>query len=136
MNKIICSEDLLIDNEFQGLFLLPSPCYSSGLLRTLAVLSNNDAVSNNVCSCDSLAIICKPMGRPLLNPAGTDIAGMPVRLASTVSTSMLYIFNGSSILSPNLKGKIGIVGAINTSYFLYNEANSCFNNDLTFWAFM
>src|SRR5688572_8541528 len=106
--------------------------HNSGLLSILVLLSNNKAALNNFCSWNSLAIICKPMGRSLLKPAGTVIAGTPARLAITVSISIINIFMGSSIFSPNLKGKIGIVGAIKISYFLNNDLNSCFNMVLIF----
>ena len=45
--------------------------------------------------------ICKPKGKPSAeNPAGTEIPGIPARLAGTVNISFKYIFNGLSSFSP------------------------------------
>ena len=53
-----------------------------------------------------------PIGRPFDIENGTDIDGIPVRLAMTVLMSTRNKATGSSIFSPILNGSTGTVGAI------------------------
>jgi len=57
------------------------------------------------------------MGNPFVILYGTDIAGIPVRLAVTVLKSTIINDTGSLIFSPNLNGCIGTVGEIRKSNF-------------------
>ena len=63
------------------------------------------------------AINCIPIGNPLENANGTDIAGLPVRFASTVFESVKNCDIESSIFSPILNGNVGTVGASSMSNF-------------------
>ena len=63
-------------------------------------------------------IIWIPIGSPFENPNGTEIAGIPVKLAVTVLKSIRNSAIGSSIFSPNLNGIIGTVGDKRKSNFL------------------
>ena len=47
-----------------------------------------------------------------------EIAGVPIRFAGTVSRSHIYISNGFFNFSPNLNGRIGMVGLAKISNFL------------------
>lgn len=52
-----------------------------------------------------------PIGSPfLVSPAGSEIAGIPARLAPTVKRSQRYIWIGSLIFSPIGNAGVGVVG--------------------------
>ena len=56
------------------------------------------------------------MGRPAaVKPHGTDIPGIPARLADIVKISDKYICRGSSAFSPILKAAVGDTGDKMTS---------------------
>ena len=46
------------------------------------------------------------------SPVGILIAGIPARFAGIVQRSDIYISNGFSVFSPNLKAGVGVVGDI------------------------
>jgi len=59
---------------------------------------------------------CRPMGRPVEEkPHGTDIPGIPARLADKVKMSDKYMVSGSSTFSPILNAGVGAIGDTMTS---------------------
>ena len=66
---------------------------------------------NPACSPSAGACSWTPTGRPLwLFPAGSEMAGIPARLAPTVNKSQRYIWIGSSIFSPIANAGAGVTG--------------------------
>ncbi len=62
---------------------------------------------------------CRPSGKPSFDePAGTDMAGRPARLAGTVKTSLRYMASGSACFSPSANAALGAVGVSSTSHCL------------------
>ena len=78
---------------------------------------------------------CKPIGRPLDCPQGTEIPGKPAKLTGVVNKSLAYIVNGSSISSPILNAVVGVVGPTTTSYSSNTLSKSFLINVLTFETF-
>ena len=78
-------------------------------------------------------MICKPIGNlSLFNPAETEIAGKPAKLAGTVKTSFKYISIGSVCFSPIGKATFGVVGVKIKSHFSKAFAKS---SDITLRTF-
>ena len=82
------------------------------------------------------ARIWKPVGRPSsgASPLGTDMPGMPARLAGMVAMSLRYIAIGSSSLSPSLNAVVGAVGLTSTSAVSNAAVKSFAMSRRTFWA--
>ena len=75
--------------------------------------------ANNLFSPNLSVNNCTPMGIPCLSLAmGKEMAGTPVKLASTVKISARYISTGFFVFSPNLKATVGLVGIRIKSYCL------------------
>ncbi len=51
-----------------------------------------------------------------MKPQGTEIPGIPARLAVTVKMSQRYIWSGSAVFSPDVKAGNGEVGPAITSH--------------------
>ena len=81
-------------------------------------------------------MIWMPTGRPSsgASPAGSDMPGVPARLAGMVATSLRYIASGSSSFSPSRNAVVGAVGETSTSTCSNAAAKSRWMSVRTFCA--
>ena len=80
--------------------------------------------------------ICRPTGNwPSILPQGTEIPGTPASDPVTVYISARYIWRGSLVRSPNLKGGTGEVGVRIASTLRKASWKSSAMRARTFWPF-
>src|SRR5690606_1847077 len=76
-----------------------------------------------------------PAGRPSsARPEGSEMPGVPARLAGMVAMSFMYIAVGSSIFSPRRKATVGAVGEASTATLSKAAAKSRCTRVRTFWV--